>query len=277
MNTWRARALAILRAVSNSAAADADYLLMHVTGVTRAQLLTRADHALSAAQQQLLESLLARRARGEPLAYLLQNQPFWSLDLQVTPDVLIPRADTETLVEWALELARARGQGALALADLGTGSGAIALALAHELPQAQVTATDISIAALDVARANAARLKLDVHFAQGAWCAALPARARFDLMVSNPPYIARDDAHLAALQFEPQLALTDGADGLSALTQIIHQARAHLVPGGWLLLEHGFDQAEAVRARLQQAGYAQVSTRADYGGNPRVSAGVFDG
>jgi release factor glutamine methyltransferase len=188
----------------------------------------------------------------------------------VSPGVLVPRPDTETLVDWALSLMPDKLP--CRVLDLGTGSGAIALALQHQRPQAEVTAVDASQDALAVARANARQLGLSVHFEHGSWFEPV-ASQRFDLIVSNPPYIADGDHHLAALRFEPLSALTSGPDGLDDLRQIVAEAPAHLAPGGWLLLEHGFDQHEAVQALLRSAGFAEVSTRHDLGGQPRCTGG----
>ena len=190
--------------------------------------------------------------------------------LQVGPAVLVPRPDTETLVDWALELLA--GIEAPQVADLGTGSGAIALALKHRYPTAQVCAVELSAAALEVAQANAVRLGLTLEFVQGSWWQPLQGR-HFHLVVSNPPYIAGHDPHLDALRHEPALALTPGGDGLSALAQIVREAPAHLHAGGWLLLEHGYDQQEAVQQLLTEAGFVAVSTRADLAGRPRCSGG----
>ena len=212
------------------------------------------------------------RAEGEPAAYLLGEKEFFGLSLRVTPDTLIPRPDTETLVHWALEhLPTDQPRRVL---DLGTGSGAIALALAHERPQADVTAVDASAGALQVALDNATALGLRLRGRLGSWFAPV-AGERFDLIVSNPPYIAEGDPHMTALRFEPESALTAGPDGLDDLRHIIEQAPRHLVPGGWLLLEHGFDQANAVMQLLQNRGFTEVSTRFDLGPQARCTGGRF--
>jgi release factor glutamine methyltransferase len=264
-------AQARIAACSDSPRLDAELLLGHVLGLGRAQVFARLHDELPAAEAQEFEALVARRARGEPVAYLTGEKGFWSLCLAVTPAVLVPRPETELLVEWGLDIIAA-GR-APCIADLGTGSGALALALASERADAQVDATDASSAALDVARANAERLDLrQVRFHQGHWFDALPGR-RYDLIVSNPPYIAHDDAHLATLRHEPLTALTDGADGLSALREIVAGAAGHLNDGGWLLVEHGYDQGAAVRELFARAGFGNISTRRDYGGNERATAG----
>lgn len=255
---------------------DAQLLLLHLLDKPvhqRGWLLAHDDALLPPALATNLETLLQRRLAGEPLAYLTGHKEFFGLDLQVDARVLVPRPDTETLVTWALELLAGQ-QRAL---DMGTGSGAIALALKASLPSLNVQASDLSAAALAVAQTNAQRLQLDVSFHQGAWFDALPpSEARFDCIVSNPPYIAERDPHLAALQFEPAPALTSGPDGLGDLRQIISQAPSHLTPGGWLLLEHGYDQAESVRGLLSAAGFMQVQSRRDLAGIERCSGGQFN-
>ncbi len=249
---------------------DTLMLLTDVLGCSRTWLLAHDDAPLNTEQAARLRAALARRATGEPLAYLLGKKEFHGLMLEVDPNVLVPRPDTEVLVDWALELldGMARPQ----VIDLGTGSGAIALSVKHAHPAAVVLATDVSAAALQVARANAWRLALDVDFAEGSWWQGA-AQRRFHLVLSNPPYIAGTDAHLAALTHEPTLALTPGGDGLGALRSIVAGAAAHLEPGGWVLLEHGFDQADAVRALLQAHGFGAIQTRADIAGQPRCSGG----
>ncbi len=253
---------------------EAEILLAHALGRSRAWLYAHRDDAVAAATVTRLRALVARRAAGEPVAYLTGQREFWSLELAVTPAVLIPRAETELLVECALQHIP---QGVkVDIADLGTGSGAVALALARERPQARVLATDASAAALAVARANAARLGFgNVAFARGAWCAAL-GRRRFDAIVANPPYLAADDPHLAQgdLRFEPRSALVAGGDGLDAIRTIARAAPAHLKAGGWLLLEHGADQGRDVRAVLQQNGFVEVFTARDLERRERVSGGA---
>ena len=251
---------------------DAQLLLLHVLGrapTERGWLLTHDGEALTPEQAEHWQTLAQRRIDGVPLAYLTGSKAFYGLDLQVSPDVLVPRPDTETLVDWALEVLH--GQAARVL-DLGTGSGAIALALKASAPALDVWATDRSAQALQQARTNAQRLQLEVQFCLGSWFDALPSDApAFDLIVSNPPYIAVADPHLEALRFEPEQALTSGADGLDDLRRIIQGARPHLVPGAWLLLEHGYDQAEAVQQLLRAAGLEQVQSRADLAGHWRCT------
>ena len=235
----------------------------------RAWLAAHGDQPMPTEAAAALDALVARRQAGEPMAYLRGEQEFFGLSLRVDARVLVPRADTETLVEWALALdlpAAAR------VADLGTGSGAIALALRSRQPGWDITATDASTDALAVARANAERLGLPIRWAQGAWLDALPGE-RFDLLASNPPYIAEGDAHLAALAHEPDSALTAGPDGLDDIRALVAQAPAHVQPGGWLLLEHGHDQAEAVCSLLAAAGFDRVGSRNDIAGIARCSGG----
>ena len=253
--------------------ADAEALLLHVLGQSRSWLFAHADDALDTDVRTAFEALVARRAAGEPVAYLTGRRGFWTLELEVTPATLIPRPETELLVELALE--RLPRDMACRVADLGTGSGAIALALASERPQAQVVATDASVDALAVARRNAQRLGIrNVRFVQGDWLAPLVGE-RFALVVSNPPYIEAADPHLAQgdLRYEPAAALASGADGLDAIRRIVADACAHLEPGGWLLFEHGWNQGDAARALLREAGYMQVFTAQDLEARDRVSGG----
>lgn len=252
---------------------EAEHLLLQVLGRDRAWLFAHGDDSLTEPQAASFEALLTRRAAGEPLAYLLGRRGFWTLDLQVSPATLIPRPETERLVELALE--RLPDDRTLRVADLGTGSGAIALALASERPQAQVVATDVSEDALRVAQANARANRIaNVAFRCGSWLAPL-ADERFDLIASNPPYIAEGDPHLGRgdLRFEPPTALSSGADGLDAIREIVATAPAHLLPGGWLLLEHGWDQGAAIRALLLAAGFVEVATWTDLEQRDRVTLG----
>ena len=245
-------------------------LLCHALGLTRVGLITQSQCALTSAEAAALNALVARRVAGEPIAYIVGKREFFGLDFRVTDAVLIPRPDTELLVELALERLP---QGAAVL-DMGTGSGAIAVAIAHTRPDARVSALDASPAALEIATANAAANGAAVRFLHSDWYAAL-AGERFDLIASNPPYIASGDAHLSEgdLRFEPVSALTDHADGLSDLRKIVAGAAPHLAPGGWLLLEHGYDQAAQVRELLSAHGYAQVQSWRDLSGIERVSGG----
>lgn len=267
---------ALLRA-SPLPALEARMLLMHVLGWRRTELITRGDEALDAAQADAYRALEARRVRGEPIAQLVGAREFYGLEFEITPDVLIPRPDTELLVETAL--AAIEGRVSPRLLDLGTGSGAIAVAIASARPDARVWAVDRSAAALALATRNAARL-LDAKrpggaltFIEGSWYDALDPSLRFEVIVSNPPYIASGDPHLdrGDLRFEPRGALTDEADGLTALRAIVAGAGAHLAPQGALWMEHGYDQAAAVRALLAAQGFADVRSERDLAGIERIS------
>jgi release factor glutamine methyltransferase len=253
---------------------DAQWLLSHVLGRPRSWLMAHDDTPLDAAQLHALRALFARHAAGEPLAYLVGAAEFHGLVLQVDANVLVPRPDTELLVDWAIELLAMEParDAPRRVVDLGTGSGAIALAVKHACPAANVLATDLSAAALGVAQANAACLGLAISLVQSDWWSTLEGR-RFDLALSNPPYIAGGDPHLAALRHEPTLALSPGGDGLAALCAIVAGAPARLEPGGWLLLEHGYDQADAVQALLLEQGFTGIATRQDLGGRPRCTGG----
>jgi len=249
---------------------DAQLLLTKLLNQPRSWLLAHDDHELDAAQTAVLQASLARRAVGEPLAYVVGAHEFCGLRLQVTPAVLVPRPETEMLVDWAGAcLATAP---AASVIDLGTGSGAIALAVRHRHAGASVTASDASATALAVAQNNGAELGLSVEWLQGDWWAPMAGR-RFGLAVSNPPYIAGDDQHLQALKHEPRGALTPEGDGLSALRRIVEAAPAHLLPGAWLLLEHGHDQGDAVRMLLGAAGFQDIQTRLDLAGLARCTGG----
>jgi release factor glutamine methyltransferase len=255
-------------------ALDAELLLAHALGASRARLRSHPDDAATPEVAAQFDALVARRARGEPLAYITGRREFWTLSLQVSPAVLVPRPETELLVERALELFPAAP---IRAADLGTGSGAIALALASERPDWQVTATDLSEDALTVARGNAKSLGLQrVSFLAGDWLAPLVGR-RFNLIVSNPPYVAAADPALAqpALQHEPAMALASGPEGLDALRVIARDAPAHLERGGWLLLEHGGAQADAVARELVVRGFRHVRSRTDLSGHERITEGQW--
>lgn len=252
---------------------EAQVLLMRTAGIDRARLIARPDLAEQAAASPAYRAALGRRLLGEPVAYILGAREFYGLELEVSPAVLIPRPETELLVEAAL--ARIPGQTAVRILDVGTGSGCVALALAVQRPHARVVATDISSDALEIARRNAVRHRtVNLELRQGSMFEPV-AGERFDLVVSNPPYIPAGDAHLAQgdLRFEPKHALTPGPDGMSLLSQLIDGAPAVLATGGWLLLEHGFDQAGTVAAALSRAAFDAVATLHDLGGQPRVSAG----
>ena len=254
---------------------DAELLLLHCLGRDERSWLIAHDHdELQADVIEVFSSMSAERLKGVPLAYLLGHREFWSLKLKVTRDVLIPRPETELLVEWALELASRYDLESML--DLGTGSGAIALAVQHDAPHLSVTASDVSESALRVARENAEDLGLPVEFVESSWFDALEQR-RWALIASNPPYVAADDAHLKKgdLRFEPSIALTDGGDGLSSIQEIASNAPNHLEAGGWLLIEHGYDQASDVRSILELNGFSKVSLRNDLAGRPRVTGGCW--
>ena len=257
---------------------DAHILLLHCLQRPlhdRAWLMAHDSDTLTAAQSAAWQDALQRRLRGEPVAYITGRKDFFGLTLVVDARVLDPRPDTETLVDWALACLPASGSPRIL--DLGTGSGAVALALQHTRPDANVWAVDASEDALAVARANASRLQLDVQFIASDWLSALDVQCtgRFDLIVSNPPYVAEGDPHLAALTHEPLQALASGQDGLDDLRQIIAQAPACLAPDGWLLLEHGWDQAAPVQALLREAGFVQVQSRCDLGGIERCTGAIM--
>lgn len=271
--------LATLLRQAPLAALENRILVSHVLGLTRIQLITQSERIVTAAETARLNAVFQQRLNGEPIAYIVGEREFYGLSLQVTPAVLIPRPDTELLVELALE----RLPPGAALLDMGTGSGAIAIAIAHNRPDAVVTALDVSAAALQVAQANALRHAPHVRFLRSDWYAALaecsksstPDAQRFAVIASNPPYIVAGDQHLAQgdLRFEPVDALTDHDDGLSALRIIVAGAAAHLLADGWLLMEHGYDQAEAVRALLDAQGFDEVQSWRDLASIERVSGG----
>ena len=252
---------------------DATWLLLHVLHKPHSWLVSHASDAVDIDVQTAFQKLVERRTAGEPVAYIIGRQGFWSMDLEVTPATLIPRPETELLVE--LALARIPIGKPLRVLDLGTGSGAIALAVARERPRARVTATDASAAALAVARRNADRLDLErVRFLHGSWFEPLAGES-FDLIVANPPYIEATDPHLGQgdLRFEPASALSSGHDGLDAIRHIASHAGRHLTSGGWLLLEHGWNQGKAVAATLRHGGWAAVATLQDLEGRDRVTLG----
>ncbi|NNG25070.1 peptide chain release factor N(5)-glutamine methyltransferase [Telluria aromaticivorans] len=245
-------------------------LLCHALGLARIQLITQSERALTADEAARLGALVQRRLEGEPIAYIVGAREFFGLPFRVAPGVLIPRPDTELIVELALERLPPQGR----MLDMGTGSGAIAVACAHTRKDAAVSALDLSDDALAIARDNAAANAAAVRFLRSDWFTAVTGE-QFELIASNPPYIAAGDEHLAQgdLRFEPTGALTDGFDGLSALRTIIEGAPGHLVAGGWLLLEHGYDQAEAVRALLGARGFLEVQSWRDLSNIERVSGG----
>ena len=257
---------------------DAQLLLARARSCSRSWLLAHDDAVLTPQQAAGFRADMLRRADDEPLAYLLGEKEFHGLMLKVSADVLVPRPETELLVDWGLELldGAQTGPAQPRVLDLGTGSGAIALAVKHARPNAQVSALDLRPAALAVAGANADRLGLAIELLQGHWWGGVGDR-RFHLVLSNPPYIRPDDPHLAALRHEPRIALSPGGDGLDALRAIVAGAADHLEPGGWLLLEHGHDQAQPVQAMLNEQGFLEVQTRSDLAGLPRCTGAHVQG
>ena len=272
--TQRLQATTGARDPEATAGLDAELLLAHVLGVGRARLRSHGEEVPAADAAARFAALIERRAGGEPVAYIVGYKGFWTFELSVSPAVLVPRPETELLVERALAL---HPGGEARVADLGTGSGAIALALASARPRWRVVATDVSAEALTVARANAAALGLErVEMVQGDWLTCLPERT-FDMLMSNPPYVAVTDPALRAaeLMHEPRVALAAGEDGLAALREIIRSAPDHLEPGGWLLLEHGATQAAAVAGALVARGFAQVRSHRDLAGRERMTEGQW--
>lgn len=268
----RVAAAQLHAAGSPSPRADAEYLLLYLLHKNSYWLRLHDEVRLAPAEQARFDELLHRRQQGEPVAYITGQRGFWSLDVKVAPGTLIPRPETELLVEFVLEKTELTAP--LTVLDLGTGSGVIALAVKRERPLARVTAVDFSPAALAIARENAEHLELDVEFLQSDWYAALDGR-RYDLLLSNPPYIAMDDPHLGQgdLRFEPISALVSGEQGLRDIRRIIEGAVQHLQPQGWLALEHGFEQGAAVRALLAQHGFTAIETRPDLSGHERITLG----
>ena len=259
---------------SDTPVLDCELLLCHVLDVDRAWLKTWPDREVSSDHQQHFQQLLQRRIKGEPIAYLVGSQGFWTLNLKVSPDTLIPRPETELLAETALELALPRRARVL---DLGTGTGAIALALASERPQWQVVGADLVPGAVELAKVNCQRHKLDnVTLLQSNWFSDIPAQL-FDLIVSNPPYIKEGDCHLSEgdVRFEPASALVSPESGLQDLETLIGQSPDYLAASGWLLVEHGYQQGAAVRELFEQTGFSDVETRLDLNGLERITLGCF--
>jgi release factor glutamine methyltransferase len=249
---------------------DLDVLLGQTLQLSRSQIIAFPERNLSCTDQALLNERVQRLSNGEPVAYITGCREFYSLEFKVSPAVLIPRGDTEHLVEAAL----ARISPTDRVLDLGTGSGIIGICLAH-YGKARVSASDASETALEIARENARKLNVDIDFLLGSWFE--PVSGRYSMIVSNPPYVAADDPHLPALRFEPSQALISGPHGLDDLQHICQQAPGHLLPNGWLLLEHGFDQSTCVRVLLADAGFTEIFTERDLGGHDRVTAGLWPG
>lgn len=265
----------VLANTSDSPRLDSEILIAFVLNKSRSWLHAWPEKELSTAQQQQVSELLKRRQNGEPIAHIIGQQEFWSMKLKVSPDTLIPRADTERLVELALE--HIPENAFWHIADLGTGSGAIALAVAKERPSSQLVATDKSMKALTIAEENAGLNQVrNIRFVRSMWFEDLDSHV-FDMIVSNPPYIAENDPHLSQgdVRFDPMTALTSGPTGLNDISHLISHAPAYLKPGGWLILEHGYDQADAVIRLMQQAGFQNCLDYQDYGGNPRVAIGQY--
>jgi len=254
--------------ISTTPLLDAELLLAHALQVKREFFYAHGENEFI--PNSCFEDLVARRMQGEPIAYILGKKEFWSLELMVTPDVLIPRPETELLVELALQ--KLATQKSLKILDLGTGSGAIALALKHERPNWEIHAIDSSAAALKIAQQNAASLGLKINFIHSDWFGSI-AKQRFDAIISNPPYVAANDAHLVQLKYEPQAALVAGANGLAALSLIIKNVDNYLVKKGWLIIEHGFDQSTSVIRLLQKEKFHNIATYYDLAHNPRATAG----
>jgi len=268
-----------LQSCSDSWQLDAELLLAEALATTRETLHTWPERLLAPDALQRFEEMFERRRQGEPVAYILGRRDFWDFQLLVNSHVLIPRPETEILVECALKLIADNVAQAQHIADLGTGSGAIAIALARELPQSRVTAVDLSSAALDVAKSNAERLQVgNIDFREGSWCAGLPEN-QFDLLLANPPYVAESDAHLQSgdLRFEPITALVAPDAGLGDIKIIVEASRAVLREGGWLLIEHGFQQRAAVAAVFAANEFGNIECKQDYAGQDRVTLGQWSG
>ena len=267
----RKKIVSRLLTYSDSPQIDAELILMYVLHKTRAQLLMVLNDPIDEKTLKNSDNLVSRRCQGEPIAYLTGHQPFWTMDLIVTKDTLIPRPETECLIEWVLKHFSVENN--LTVADLGTGTGAIAIALALEKPRWEMDATDLSSDALTIAKKNAETYDIkNITFYEGDWCDALPNK-KYDVIISNPPYIAEHDAHLEKLQFEPQSALISGMNGLNAIEKIVHQAPFFLKQNGTLIIEHGFDQAESVKTIFNRAGFKAIENHLDLGGNTRFTTG----
>lgn len=270
------QATQLLQPVSDSARLDAELLIAEALQIPRSVFFSQPEQALNAQQLEWVQQLVARRAQGEPIAYILGSKHFWDIELHVTANTLIPRPETELLVETALAVFDAEQP--IEVIDLGTGSGAIAIAIARARPHWRVTATDVSVAALDIARQNAQGYTLgNIRFVHSHWFDAIDNAIKFDLIVSNPPYIAAGDPHLQQgdVRFEPLQALQSGADGLDAIRAILRDGREHLTSNAWLMFEHGYDQAHAVRDLLREHGYTHIEQKQDLAGHVRMSMGRY--
>ncbi len=273
VNEALARITLDLQSYSESPSLDAQLLILFSAGISREKMLAYPDLLLKDEQEKTLHRLTERRKTGEPMAYILGSKEFWSLEFKVNGDTLIPRPETESVVEWILQHFSSHEK--FFVADLGTGSGAIAIALAYEKPLWEIHAADMNKNALKMAKINAEKLTPNrISFFHGSWCSALPQK-NYDLIVSNPPYICENDPHLNALHFEPQMALVSGKDGLNAIRIIAEEARHYLRQGGYLVLEHGFDQSDAVCKILSDLGYNEVEAYRDLGGSLRFVKGVL--
>jgi release factor glutamine methyltransferase len=265
----------LLAVNSDTATLDVELLLAHSLDKDRTYLFTWSDRLVTEKEEGTFKALFSRRLEGEPIAYILERQAFWDLNLKTAEHTLIPRADTETLIEWVLELADSLPDRATVI-DLGTGTGAIALSLAHEFSHWDIQGVDLVPQAVELAQHNAKLNDLDhVRFFQSSWFDQV--KGQFDLIVSNPPYIDPEDEHLSQgdVRFEPRSALVADNKGLADLELIADQSRSYLLEGGWLLMEHGYDQQQALQQLLNRLGYQQVSTRIDLGGNPRITGGQY--
>lgn len=262
-----------LSLISDSPQLDSELLFMHALNKSRAELLMRSNELLSEENITAIDDLIKRRLKGEPIAYLLGTQPFWTMDLIVSHDTLIPRPETECLVEWILH--HFAKEDSLQIADLGTGTGAIAIALGLEKKNWHIDATDQSQEALAIAKKNIVKYGAkNVSLYRSDWCQGLP-KNNYDIIVSNPPYIAHQDPHLSALQFEPQTALVSGADGLNDIRKIAMSAKNYLAKQGTLVIEHGFDQADAVVAIFKNAGFQEIKNHRDLADIPRFVTGIL--
>lgn len=274
LSDFRKLTIKKLMLVTQTPQLDSELLFMHALQLSRAELIIRSENILSKTEIAQINALIERRIKGEPIAYLLESQPFWTLDLTVTSDTLIPRPETECLVDWIISHIKNRDN--CDIADLGTGTGAIALALGVENKTWRIDSTDISFEALAIAKKNAdAHGIKNVSFFQGDWCDALPRHKKYDVIVSNPPYIAENDPHLEKLTYEPVSALVSGKTGLDDIKKIVSSCHAFLKPSGFLVIEHGFDQAQDVEAIFKKSGFTNVQNHRDLADIPRFVTGCL--